>query len=579
LTKSERDLELEQLRLKIMDAIRFSTRYWMIYKENTFGIATILNLIYKKSFVEVLFFTNYDVMEFGVPVLDIFTPIETEVDLNEVLLEPDFDTDGLVSPRKIIWKLNKLIKREFQLHISVLDEEVKMIQQHYENYMVNDIPYFREIRIYFQDFVIDLRINFENYPLMPNFSFSDSLSKILTVKEFLTIDIFQNWNEEEPQHITQIIDKLIELIIDRLKIDKLLNDSQHLSLKQVSFKNNIKNLSFQIHRGQSIGIFFEESEFFSVQDRDSVIRDVFQAIQGENSSFSGKIKLFGRNIQLSVRKDLDKIVLISPDLEKSIENATIKKAIRRDFSTRVEWTDRKGYIDRLLKREGLLSMKDDFISGAPKIDSKIGIIDAALEVTGLLNRKGEKIKDLSTIDRMLFSISRALLINPNIFLFSIPLEQYGRMEVEKFNSYMQRIKKIFHVSLIIHGPKEFISNCDQIILIAQNKIKIGALNEYIEELPQLGEILTIELSNPDEQDLQKMNNLESIIFIEERRDEKYKLFLKEDPDQIVMDLINIFGPKLYNFRRFKASLGEYLEYTEANKLGKLNKIITLRRKK
>ena len=551
----------------------------MIYKENTFGIATILNLIYKKSFVEVLFFTNYDVMEFGVPVLDIFTPIETEVDLNEVLLEPDFDTDGLVSPRKIIWKLNKLIKREFQLHISVLDEEVKMIQQHYENYMVNDIPYFREIRIYFQDFVIDLRINFENYPLMPNFSFSDSLSKILTVKEFLTIDIFQNWNEEEPQHITQIIDKLIELIIDRLKIDKLLNDSQHLSLKQVSFKNNIKNLSFQIHRGQSIGIFFEESEFFSVQDRDSVIRDVFQAIQGENSSFSGKIKLFGRNIQLSVRKDLDKIVLISPDLEKSIENATIKKAIRRDFSTRVEWTDRKGYIDRLLKREGLLSMKDDFISGAPKIDSKIGIIDAALEVTGLLNRKGEKIKDLSTIDRMLFSISRALLINPNIFLFSIPLEQYGRMEVEKFNSYMQRIKKIFHVSLIIHGPKEFISNCDQIILIAQNKIKIGALNEYIEELPQLGEILTIELSNPDEQDLQKMNNLESIIFIEERRDEKYKLFLKEDPDQIVMDLINIFGPKLYNFRRFKASLGEYLEYTEANKLGKLNKIITLRRKK
>jgi ABC-type multidrug transport system ATPase subunit len=551
----------------------------MIYKENTFGIATILNLIYKKSFVEVLFFTNYDVIELGVPVLEIFTPIETEVDLNEVLLEPDFDTDGLVSPGKIIWKLNKLIKREFQLHISVLDEEVKLIEQSYENYMINDIPYFREIRLYFPNFVVEFSVNFENYPLMPNFSFSDSLSKIITVKKFLKMDIFQNWDEEEPQHITQIVDKLIEIIVQRLKIDKLLKDSQHLSLKEVSFRNDIKNLSFQIHRGQSIGIFFEESEFFSVRDTDPVIKDLFQAIKGENSQFSGKIKLFGRNIQLSVKNDLDKIALISPDLEKSIENSTIKRAIRRDFSTRVEWKDRKGYIDRLLKREGLLSIKDDFITGAPKLDSKINIIDAALEITGLLNRKGEKIKDLSTLDRMLFSISRALLTNPNIFLFSIPLEQYGRMEVEKFNSYMQRIKKIFHVSLIIHGPKEFVSNCDKIILIAQNKIKIGALNEYIEELPQSGEILTIELSSPDKQDLHKMNDLESIIFIEERRDEKYKLFLKGDPEQIIMELINIFGPKLYNFRRFRASLGEYLEYTEAQKLGKLNKIITLRRKK
>ena len=104
-------------------------------------------------------------------------------------------------------------------------------------------------------------------------------------------------------------------------------------------------------------------------------------------------------------------------------------------------------------------------------------------------------------------------------------------------------------------------------------------NEYIKELPQFGEILTIELSNPEKEDLQKMNDLESIIFIEERREEKYILFLKEDPEEIIMQLINIFGPKLYNFRRFKASLGEYLEFTEAKRLGKLNKILILKRKK
>lgn len=563
-----------------MDAIRFSSRYWMIYKDNTFGIATILNLIYKKSFVEVLFYTNHDVMELGVPVLEIFTPIETEVELDEILLEPDFDQDGLVSPRKIIWKLNKLIKREFQFHISVLDEEVKLIEQSYENYMINDIPYFREIRIYFPIFIIQLKINFEKYPLIPKFLFSDSLSKIITLKEFLKIDIFKNWNEEEPQHITQIIDKLIELIEQRLKIDKLLEDSQHLSLKKVSIKNNVTNLSFQIHRGQSIGVFFEEGEFFSAQDKESAIRDLFDAIKGENSFFSGKIKLFGRNIQLSVKNELDKIEIISPDIDKNIENASIKKAIRRDTSTRVKYArDRKSSIERLLKKEGLLSLKDDFITGAPKFDNNKSIIDAALEVTSLLNRKNEKLKGLPTLDRILFSISRALLSNPNILLFSIPFKQYGRMEIEKFNSYMKRIKKIFHISLIIHGPKEIVSSCDKIILIAHNEVKIGTLNDYIEKLPQSGEILTIELSNPDKQSLEKLNDLESIIFIEERRDEKYKLFLKENPDIIIMQLIDIFGPNLYNFRRFQASLGEYLEFNEAKKLGKLNKILTLRRKK
>ncbi|MFX1503289.1 MAG: hypothetical protein ACFFDH_20170, partial [Promethearchaeota archaeon] len=58
LLKDPRTIELERLRLKILDAVRFSKRFWMTYRENTFGIASILNLIYKKSFIEVLFFTN-----------------------------------------------------------------------------------------------------------------------------------------------------------------------------------------------------------------------------------------------------------------------------------------------------------------------------------------------------------------------------------------------------------------------------------------------------------------------------------------------------------------------------------------
>ena len=44
-TKKE---ELELIRQKIIDAIRFSEHYWMIYRENTFGFSTIIDLNYKK---------------------------------------------------------------------------------------------------------------------------------------------------------------------------------------------------------------------------------------------------------------------------------------------------------------------------------------------------------------------------------------------------------------------------------------------------------------------------------------------------------------------------------------------------
>ena len=111
--KKSRDVELERLRLKILEAIRYSKRFWMTYRENTFGIASILNLIYKKSFFEVLFFTNKDVMDKGVPLLKIYTPMEGQIDFNEIIVDPDFDEDGLVSPRKIIDRMRKLISKEF----------------------------------------------------------------------------------------------------------------------------------------------------------------------------------------------------------------------------------------------------------------------------------------------------------------------------------------------------------------------------------------------------------------------------------------------------------------------------------
>ena len=234
--------QLEILRLKILRTLRFSERYWMIYKEKTFGIATILDLIYKRLYIEILFFTNDDVNERGVPLIKIYTPTETRFDFNEIIVNPDIDKDGLVSPKKIMERVNKLIKKELKYHLAILDNEIQLIDEHFENSPVDGNPYFRKIRIYLPDLIIKFKINLENYPLEPKLmeknqiiiekyitTYIDRFKEILREKfrgvvrqkvkklkffiENLSIntDLIKSWDAEKPPHVFQIIRSLFNL--------------------------------------------------------------------------------------------------------------------------------------------------------------------------------------------------------------------------------------------------------------------------------------------------------------------------------------------------------------------------------
>jgi len=307
--KNSRDTELERLRLKILDAVRFSKRFWITYRENTFGIASILNLIYKKSFFEVLFFTNKDVLERGVPLLKIYTPIEEELDFNEILIEPDFDEDGLISPTRIIGRMRKLVRREFQNHLRKLENEVNLIDEKFENYAINNNPYHREIRVFFPEFFIELSINFEKYPLLPVFSFSKLLLKLVSERIFNEDEIIKSWNEANPPHIFEVIDRICELITQKIKIDPLKEDSQHLKLINLSLQEDLKNISFKVHRGKSIGIIFREQDSNEIDFRMGLI-NLFEAISGIQPNFSGTIDLFGRNIILLPDEEKEKIFIL-----------------------------------------------------------------------------------------------------------------------------------------------------------------------------------------------------------------------------------------------------------------------------
>lgn len=594
-----RDIELSLLKSKIIDAIRFSERYWMIFKEGTFGIATIIDLIYKKSYIEVLFFTNREVLDKGIPLIKIYTPSATQFDFNKVLLDPDLGDDGTTSPVKVIAKLNELIQNEIRFHISVLEKEVQLLDEKYESYSINDNPYFRKILLHFPDYIVKLRINFENYPDIPNLSekkqlvikrFKESLTETIKEKlldmymitpiekpgedikvfdqkqeiiiekqsdtfisktfnklesiinenyginirrvydidhiikenDFNSMELIKHWNLENPPHIIDIIESIVNVK----------ENTQQVILNDVSIADNIRNISFKVHRGQSLGIYYDASDL-DLTDNIGGIDKLFDVISGKNTDFSGEISIYGETSQLSNLSEMEGVYLASGEIGPKIERNSIFKAITHNINIMGERKNRKIFVNK------------------------------ALEATGLLNRKNERLFKLSKLDRILYTISRALLTLQQVILIKLPLTGISRLESEQFNRLIQNIKRKFHTVLIIHGPNEIISKCDQIITIKENQVETGNLNYFISKMPQSGNLITIELDNPDKDTLAKMRQIKSALFVEERKHEKYKIYcINEHPDIIVNKLMGSIGDYIYNYKIHKASLKDYLELSK-----------------
>jgi len=562
--KNSREIELERLRLKVLDAIRVSKRFWMTYREDTFGIASIIDLIYKKSFIEVLFFTNSDVFEKGVPLLKIYTPIEDEIDFIEIIFEPDFDEDGLINPMKIIRRMRRLIRQEFQKRLGILNYEVELIDNKFENLQIKSNPYYREIRISYPNFAIKLKIKFEKYPILPSFSFSKSLSRIITERKFNEEEIIRNWDIENPPHVLEIIEKICEIVSKQVNLEPLKENSQYLALNDVSVGEAINNLSFKIHKGKSIGVMYDLNNV----DHRLALLNLFEIIAGSQLDFTGSIEIFGNPIKSLSKKEKEKIFLLPPPYDSAITNMKVKKAIQYKINLNERYKERKNEFNAILKNAGLGQNIDEIIEDliletTYKFDRKKKFLKNVMEVTGMLYKKNKKFSELTPLEYLLFSIARALIQAPTIIMFSIPYRILGKFEYEKFNNYMDKIKQEFHVIMIFHGSEEIVLNCDQIFTITQRASKIGSFNDYIKELPQDGEILTIELNDPEEFLIRKLKEMEEIeVIIEERKNEKYKIFLKSNTNNVIVKITELFGPRLQCFKKSTASIGEYLEFVE-----------------
>jgi ABC-type cobalamin/Fe3+-siderophores transport system ATPase subunit len=220
----------------------------------------------------------------------------------------------------------------------------------------------------------------------------------------------------------------------------------------------------------------------------------------------------------------------------------------------------------ILKNAGLTPSLDKimgeiFLAHPQRISSQKAFIKTALEVTGLLNKTNKRFSELTPLEFFQFSIARALLQSPTILMFSVPPDLLGKLDYDKFNGYVNNIKEKFHTVLLMHGPEPIITNCDKILTLSKNLSKIGTMDEYISDLPSSGDVLTIELDNPSGDLITALQNLsDQMIIIEERKNEKYKIFIQDQLNENIVKITELFGPNLFSFKKSKATLGECLQF-------------------
>ncbi|MHA1819841.1 MAG: hypothetical protein ACTSU2_05620 [Promethearchaeota archaeon] len=580
---------LKKLRDYVTDALRYAENFWLVYRDNTYGMAGFIDLRYKKSFIEIIFFTpEVAKTQHNGKHIEIHSPVLNELSLFRVIDSPVLDDEGMVIPVEVFKLIEKIVDANIQGYLYLLNNQVSSLNSNYENYPIEDNPYNRVIYIYSslteeslelslklkRLFRFEIYINFVMFPRMPVVRIeAETLPKPFRTKfkalnsQLDQLDVFKDWDEFNPASIEFIVDRICDFVFKSFHLEPWNAENQKFMVKNLEIDKDLPLISFELHRGQSLGIIYSKEILQNLNQtsyqgqtdekagsKSNEILYLFRQIMGIKTvpglSPNSSIFLFGMNIKSHRSKSINDDDNNSLQMLKSIRNSlfildsTIEPAL---MNLKVKRAIKKGIQIR---------------SKVEKIRTNRKLVRLALEITGLANHMDDILGELTTFDRLKFRIARALLQDPQIIMLSFSTKLLDRMGIKPFKQMIKRITKTFHTIILLHSAREIVSDCDQILTISENSVDSGPVDELVLKIPQSGEVISVELNLADESVLSKMLSLTGAYFIEERKNEKYKIFSKEDPDSLVIRLLDLVGPYLYRLRRKRPDLEDYLEFKE-----------------
>jgi ABC-type multidrug transport system ATPase subunit len=523
--KESKPLENEQkktLRKRILNAIKEYEKYWLIYSLETYGIAGYFELPHKKIYIELLFYTpdseDYPFLIHAVG----------NTTLNFSNLYEKYKNDYDIQPLAVLKDLEKLIAKQTRDLFETLKEKIDALAKNQIVFPVPNQKYAYIVRLIYTHCFFDILLDVSRYPRIPTITLKNDehrkeIAKInKSYPSIIQMSIdnqLKKWKETNPLDFSEMfmdIETEIGIKIQDPEI-WIRKKNQYIEAKDLILGENYKDISFMVKKGEHLGIYCVNNELVDI---------LFRVLSRQSKSYRGMLNIFGNQ----------EITANSPDA----------------YKYTIFWINYE-YNDRELKQT---------------IEKTIGgnktIKKAALEATLLDYDKKKRLSECSPLELLRVKISAALAMKPGAIAFRIPQQNIGKIEIEQFSRVLAKIKELFDVILIIHGPNELIQQCDKVAIIDEKlkTQKAGSITELCEDVPKTGEIIILQLTNPSEIDLEKMRQIPQTECIELRKNEKYKIFSQIRIESLTIQLFQLFGTKIYSYQRRALQLADLLELNQ-----------------
>ena len=510
------------LRRKVMEAIKETEKYWLIFSYETYGIAGYFQLPHKKIYIELLFFApESDSYPFLIHAVG-----NTTLDFAD--LYKKYKISSNIEPLAVIKDLEKLVFSQSKEQTKKLENEIREIRKENILIPIKDQKFTYIFRLIYGKITIDLVIDLSKYPRAPVISLKSPEhekelkkihSEIPTLIKQTTDEQIKKWKENSPTPISELLMDVETQIGSSLKEEEIWirKKTQFIETEDLVIGENYKEITFKVRKGEHLGIYSKS---------DQQVDSLFRILSRQSQSYRGKLNIFGNEESQSKNTE--------------------------DYRSTIIW------LNFTFSDEELNKKIKQIVEAPRKMKKK------ALEGVFLDYDTSKRLRDCSEIELLRIKIANALCLQAGAIALRIPTENLGKMETEQISRIVTKIKENFDVILLIHGPKEIIENCDKILVLkdTEKTEKAGTLEELNEKMPETGEIILLQLSNPTQEEIATLYQLPDTEVIELRKGEKFKIFSRLNPETLIIQLFEKFGTKIFNLQRNKMRLGELLELNE-----------------
>lgn len=503
--------------------------FWMMKKEGLEGCAGFIHTPDRKIYLEVLFphsFPNEPV------ILNMPRDLRQHPALFEFISEliqqtKDRNMGVLEVLEAIKAKISAIPASEMKARLlDELDDELNLLSSIYNVRTVDGKKY--HVRIYYQletKLNFEVEINYKDYPKKPMIVYHHGLEKLIGLPAAL--EILRAWDTSNPPHIVQIVQEIERRFTSVQGISDLQRLLRINNLTIINDQNQIitQKISISVLKGDIIGIYCLNR---------NIPLTFFHAFHGEVNRLEGEFKIFGKDLT-------------------QIENHNV---LLVDFSRPMEgmasFEDFK--IERILENAALDS---------PNRKETKKRIDSLLKIIGLSNRRKLKLEELGDGEQRRIRLARSAIKNPEVILLFEPDKGLNATESTRMWDAMININDQFSTTTFIYSLSDAIARCHNILVLSREgrQLGFGTLNQLIGELPILKEVIVIQLNEPNPADVETLGSISGITFmIEERAGEKYRLFTKINPNQIIPQIFQQLGSNIYNISKEPPTLIDFVPY-------------------